>query len=500
MKRGLSRWEIAFAVLVVAAGFVLRLRLAATTYLNPDEALHALFSIGTWREVLRHSLMVTHPPLLILINHLIVPFSRAELAARMVPLLAGSAFPVVLALWVRRVAGTMTAGVVLLLLMLSPALIAISAVVRSYTLAFLFLSLSLLVFEEAIAAASAWKMALYTVLLYGAILSDYSMAWFAGAAGIYALMRLPGLPARVKTVWTMGQAVALAIYAVLFRLQVPKLRVTSGTQAVNGWLMGAFPHRQNAFIFPFYNTPKLFAFVMSSIFLGAALMALFAAGVYLLWMRETRIEPRRARALAVLLVVPFGLGLAGAYAHLFPYGRSRHDLVLGIFGVVGAAIVIETLPRRAALASLAAALLLSPLWIRRYETALYEIPRDRAAKELIPQCLEYMRSAIPPGAPVFTEIETLWILKYYAGDLAPANMPTPGFLEYRLDGRWRAVTSGYQYENLRDFKKALADFRREYRIAEQDPVWILDGGWGQSWIAPGEARPFAKAIQVVETR
>src|ERR1039458_4212463 len=96
MKRDFDRWAIIFVIAVVVAGLALRLRLALLTYLNPDEALHALLAFGTLRETIRNSIGVTHPPLLAVITHFVSRISRTELALRLVPLMAGCLFPLLL--------------------------------------------------------------------------------------------------------------------------------------------------------------------------------------------------------------------------------------------------------------------------------------------------------------------------------------------------------------------------------------------------------------------
>jgi hypothetical protein len=192
MKRDFERWEIVFGGVVFLAGLALRLRLALSTYLNSDEALQALLALGSWGDTLRNALTVTHPPLILAVAHVALLISRTEFALRLVPLLAGSLFPVLLFFWLRGVAGKIAAMTALFLLTLAPHLIALSAQLRSYTLALLMLSASLVVFEQAL-EKSRWRMmALYSVLLWLCILSDYSMAWFVGAAGVYGLLRLKG--------------------------------------------------------------------------------------------------------------------------------------------------------------------------------------------------------------------------------------------------------------------------------------------------------------------
>src|SRR5262245_37302851 len=136
MKRAFAWGEASFAAIVVVAGFYLRWRLASTTYLNPDEALHALLSFGlpddSWRRALAGSLTIVHPPLLIIVLHAVSKISRSEIALRMIPVLSGSLFPLVLFFWLRSVAGRIAAMTVLLVLTFSPHLISLSTQLRGY--------------------------------------------------------------------------------------------------------------------------------------------------------------------------------------------------------------------------------------------------------------------------------------------------------------------------------------------------------------------------------
>jgi hypothetical protein len=500
MKSDYDRWETTFMGVVFTAGLVLRLRLALLNYLNPDEALDALLAFGTWGDAFRNSLKVTHPPLLMVITHAVSLISRTELALRLVPVLAGSLFPLLLFAWLRRVAGMMAAMAALFLLTLAPHLITVSAQLRSYTLALLFLSASLVVLEEAL-ESNRWRaMAVYNVLLWLCILSDYSMAWFAGAAGLYALLGLRGSSARVKATWAAGQLAALALYGVLFTVQVRRYRGGGiEREAVSDWLRGAFPKPGEMLVFPFAGTLKQFAYLMASVPIGGLALVLFAAALLSLWVGRTSIERSKARALAVLLVAPFALAIVGAYAHQFPYGRTRHTLVIGLFAATGIAVFFQTLPRRTAMATLWGAVLLTPLWHWRAGQDPQDIGSDRNRKELILQCLDYMRAAIPPDAVIFTEHETLWMLAYYAGhNELPKGSGTRQFSETLLGGRWRVATMDYRYVTPDAYRGALAVFRRQYELGEPEPVWVLDGGWDVVSVPPDEGRPFTRAVRVFQ--
>ena len=499
MKRDFDRWAIIFVIAVVVAGLALRLRLALLTYLNPDEALHALLAFGTLRETIRNSIGVTHPPLLAVITHFVSRISRTELALRLVPLMAGCLFPLLLFVWLRRLAGSIAAMAVLFLLTLAPNTIILSAQLRSYTLALLFLSASLLVLEEALESGRWRMMALYSVLLWLCIVSDYSVAWFVGAAGVFVLLRFRGSSAPVKATWFAGQLAGLGLYGLLFRFQIRRYRGSNTErEAVTGWLRQAFPQAGHMLVFPFKNTLAQFDYLMPWAPLGGLAFVLFAAAVWLLWSGRAGIERSKARALAVLLVLPFLLGIAGAYAQQFPYGGSRHTIAMGLFGAIGIAIFVGTLPRPAALLLLWGMLLLSPLWLRMRD---YDgIAADRNQKLQILQCLDYMRAHIPPDTLVLAERDTFNVLAYYEGHDKLLEWPgeTRYFSEKLLGGRWRIATRDYSYSTEDQYAAALAAFRRQYGLGERDPVWVLDGGWSAVYGPPDEKLPFTRAVRVFQ--
>src|SRR6185503_12669571 len=127
----------------------------------------------------------------------------------------------------------------LLLLTFSPTLIGLSTEVRTYALAFLFVSASLAALQLALDNGSVLWMVWFHLCLYLAILTDYSIVWFVGAAGVYALLSLWSRPARneVRIAWAAGQAGALALYG--FLLATAALR--SRTVVSQDWLRSGFP-------------------------------------------------------------------------------------------------------------------------------------------------------------------------------------------------------------------------------------------------------------------
>ena len=78
--------------LLLAAALAVRVWRASGTYLNPDEALH--FSVAnqaTWWLTYTRSLILAHPPLLVLLLHAWRTVSSSEFMLRLPSILAGTA-------------------------------------------------------------------------------------------------------------------------------------------------------------------------------------------------------------------------------------------------------------------------------------------------------------------------------------------------------------------------------------------------------------------------
>ncbi len=405
--------------------------------------------------------------------HAVAQFSHRDLALRMLSVVTGSLFPVLIWAWVRRAVGPMAAFAALFLLTMSPNVTAISAQVRSYAPALFFLSLALLTLEFAFERDSWLLMALYSMFLWLCIFSDYSMAWFAGAVGAYALFRLRGSSGQTRLAWGAGQVVALGTYAYLFHTQVTPYRGSKDqADAVSGWLRMAFPVPGHFITFVRSNTVDQFSYLMGSEPMGKIALLAFAAGIILLWAGRFAIERNRARAIAVFLTVPFALGIVGAYAHMFPYGGSRHSMVLGVFGAIGIGILFESAPSILAVPLLFAILLPIPGW--RARVSAENITADRNQRSQYLECVAYLKSAIPPGTVIFTESETLETLVYYDGQTERPPWPVQQrFSDYPFSGKWRLAERDYQYLTFAEYREALAVFRRQYGFAPQDPVWVI---------------------------
>src|SRR5580658_3352779 len=193
---------------VLMIAFVVRLIPAVRLFLNPDEALHNLLASqsslsGAWAAALTNA----HPPLLILVLYCWRMLGQAEWWLRMPSVLAGTAACWLFYRWLKMVIDRSTAFLGLLLFSFAPSLILLSAEIRQYALLLFFIVACLYFSERAVQQNSAAMIALFSLSLYGALLTHYSSLIFAFIIGVYLLVRLFPYRDRLRlcAVWGAGQ-------------------------------------------------------------------------------------------------------------------------------------------------------------------------------------------------------------------------------------------------------------------------------------------------------
>ena len=342
-----TRSRSALLPLCLIGGFLVRLIPARLTFLNPDECLHYFLSHQpSLGATYRATLTTAHPPLLILLLHCWQLFGHSEIYLRLPFLVAGTAFAWVMYLWLKRVSDSSTALTGLVLLLFSPALITVSSEVRQYAPLLLFAAGSLYFLERAIEENSAAMMLLSAFALYLALLTHYSSLIFALTLGIYALARLrTAKTARVAAVWGIGQLGALGICGFLYKSHLAKLQHSALRQEIaDTWLRVSIYH-------PGQDHPVAFVVTQD----GPAVPILFQqrdhwqfwlcwfsspALRFSCWIADRVLTMRKPtpRQLALLLTLPFVITAAIAVAGLYPYGGTRHDVLLAAFAMSGVAL------------------------------------------------------------------------------------------------------------------------------------------------------------------
>lgn len=411
-------WHSWLAGLLLVAGAGARLWLAARSFLNPDEALH--YFVGAQPSLAQTytvSLTTAHPPLMFFLLHGWIKLGSSELFLRLPFVVAGVLFGWVLFLWVRRIAGPEAALLALAMAMLAPSLIALSAEVRQYALLLFFCAACLYALERGLQENSSSWIAVSAVGLWLALLTHYSALIFAAAAGVYGLVRLFGVKGSgvvTKYVWTAGQLVALGICAVLFVTQVSKLRQSGVPSDIAAtWLSQStfHPGRDHVLTFAVSKTVRLFRYFFSHGSIGVLMLVLFVVAVVALFAGKTR--SRSQRPVAVFLVIPFVIAVVIAVAGLYPYGGTRHDVVLALFAIPGIAIGMAELGEKMIGLPAKFAFLLGLLVVCNVfasPTPPFIRPQNQQ-RALMQGAVALLKSQ--PGSPILADYQGGLVLGYY---------------------------------------------------------------------------------------
>jgi 4-amino-4-deoxy-L-arabinose transferase-like glycosyltransferase len=491
-----------FYFLLVAGGLFLRLRLTWLTFLNPDEALHYFLAHqSSLRLAYEASLNTAHPPLMILFLHYWSLLGRSEFFLRIPFVIAGTLFCWVMFLWVRRVTSGTAACFALAMFLFVPSLISLSAEIRQYSFLLLFCACCLYWLERALekdAQNSFRWMTFSAAALYLALLTHYSAMIFAAAIGLYGLLCLirKKWPGRQTSAWILAQAGALIVCAFLYQSQISKLRQSGmPTEIAATWLRSSiFQPGQNHFVsFAWSNTLRLFRYFFSHGSVGVIGIGLFMfAIVVLLWPRKGEELRSRKHELAILLAFPFLITLALAIVGVFPYGGTRHDAVLAIFGITAIAIGLDRLPIAGAATSatlVKALFLTSALAICNFfssPSGPYIRPNSQR-RELMQQAMSYLHS-LPPRSVLFSDAQGSLSLNYYICDGKMELPLTPKVLLVKLRcGNYYVLTSMVTQAGFdrATFRELLADAWQE--APQQTSLYLFQSGWiddkEQDWLA-----------------
>jgi hypothetical protein len=483
-----TRSRSALLPLCLAGGLVVRLVPAGLTFLNPDEVLHYFLSHQpSLAATYKATLTTAHPPLLILLLHYWQALGHSELVLRLPSLLAGTAFAWVMYLWLKRVSDGSTAMTGLVLLLFSPALISVSSEVRQYALLLLFAAVSLYLLERAIDENSAAMMFFSALALYLALLTHYSSLIFALALGIYALARLrtQRTDARVIAAWAIDQAGALAICGFLYRSHLAKLQHSALRQEIaDTWLRLSIYHPGQSHVVAFVlkGTVRLFRYLFSNGTIGVIALLVFICGIALpmldLGPHPSDQKPT-SRQLALLLTLPFFITAAAAVAGIYPYGGTRHDVLLAAFAMPGVGLGLARLKipqqwQRLVIVGVALALgNLIP-----FPTPPFIKPRNQN-RRLMSEAMNTLRREAAPGSVLLTDYEGGLMLSYYLCSNRVVEIETTRAFLHSPCGGYRVVASSpdlWSYD-AQSLPEALREAQLEYKPGGMPNIWLFQAGW-----------------------
>jgi hypothetical protein len=489
-RHGLDAWLQShlnsIALLVIAAGLVIRVITVAAAYLNPDEALHYLLANQPSAALAyQASLTNAHPPFFFLLLYFLRFIGTSEFILRLPSVLAGTLLLWVTYKWLESAFNRTAALVGLLMLTFSPAIIAVSTEVRGYSVLLLCMASALYFLERAFKQKSLRAMALFTIVLYLAILTHYSALWFTLAAAAYALILILDrrLPGGLVKVWAASQAGVVSLYVFLYITHISKLRGGGMEQeAAGGWLQSSYfdPVKHDLFAFVFNGTVAFFHYVCANRIVGIGMLLAFVAGVVVLFTKDVRREERwdRLSHLAILLL-PFLLSWCAALARMYPYGGTRHSIFLTLFAIAGASLGLTKVVERKPWPGLFAvgfAMVVCNLYPTPPAQPVYSEHQSRA---LMSQALNHIHQSIPPGKLVFVDYQTSVLLGYYLGknQITRFDQPQKEFREFPYGG-YRIVSTRHWLFTVESFGVELKRLRSVYDLPPGEMVWIISAGWG----------------------
>ncbi len=473
--------------LVLLAAFLARLYEAYAYFLNPDEALHNLLaSQNSLSLAYRAALTNAHPPLLILVLYYWRSLGHSELMLRMPSVLAGTASCWLIYLWLKQITDRSTAFLGLLLFSFAPALIELSGEVRQYALLLFFMSACLYLSERAIRGNSVPAMILFSLSLCGALLTHYSSLIFAFTLGVYMLVRLYPYGERMRLVvaWAAGQAVGLTLTTYFIITHVARLRETGMAQGIaETWLRKSIFHAGENHVAPFVvaQTLRVFTYTLSHGVGGALTLLAFLVGVVSL-LRNNSISPQSRpapRELALLFGLPFVVNCGAALAGLYPYGATRHNAFLAIFGLGGACFGIARW--KPARAWITPAVVITCLAVCNLFPAPPPLIRASNHRRILMQeAVNSLQASVPAGSILFADYQSGLLLGYYVCGHGVVQVfpPYESFVQSDC-GAYTAITARPQewkfYSN--DFAEQLAKFAQASKLAPGTKVWLFDAGW-----------------------
>lgn len=486
------RPETLLPTLVLAAGLVARLLPASRLFLNPDEALHNLLasqsSLGqAWNAALTNA----HPPLLILLLYCWRMLGHSELWLRTPSILAGTAACWLIYAWLRRITDHSTAFIGLLLFSFAPSLILLSAEIRQYALLLFFEAACLYLAESALQENSPALMALFSLSLYGALLTHYSALIFAFATGVYLLVRLYPYRDRppLSATWAAGQIVGIAIAAYFLLTHIPRLKSTGVVRTdLESYLRKATYHsgERNPAVFLAAQTLRVFTYLLSHGLIGTLVLLAFLAGIVWLLRRQaanrqdqpSEDQPSQPapRQIALLIAVPLLVNWIASLAALYPLGATRHNAFLAPFAIAGACIGINWLPARNSLKCAALSLCLAVCNL--FPAPPAAIRSKDQSKALMASAIAHLQASAPAGSTILTDYESGLLLGYYLCGHSVVQVFPP------QQPMARAQCGPYSVEatSFRDWKFVANTFPAHFANAAKNlkpgtELWLFYSGW-----------------------
>ena len=490
------RFAMWFPAAILAVGFLARLYEAWAYFLDPDEALHALLSNqSSLGMAYKAAGTLAHPPLLILLLYYWHGLGHSGLMLRIPSVLAGTGCCWFAYLWLKEVTDKSTALLGLILAAFAPAMIALSAEVRQYALLLFFMSACLYLSERAVRRDSKPLMVLFSLSLYGALLSHYSSLFLAVTLGVYMLARLRPYRERrtLFVVWGSGQAGGIALSAFLVTNHLVRLR-QAGMMNVDfdTYLRRSIfrPGERNVFSFLTVQTLRLFTQLFSHGIVGSLMLLAFLGGIlWLLRKNKKKISCETGPTsceLVLLLLLGFVINCGAALAGQYPYGGTRHSASLFLFAVTGASIGLASW-RWFSGSGMRVAVTIALLLCNIFPAPPPPIRARNQKLSLMQDAVSAFRQSAAPGSVVIADYESGLLFGHYVCGHGVVQIFPPLRLFPRGDcGAYSVLATTPEHWKFYagDFPEQLAGMIEKYGLPRRSKIWFFNAGWIED-SAPG---------------
>jgi uncharacterized membrane protein len=470
---------------IIAGGFLVRVYVADRGFLNPDEVLH--YIILNQRSAFfayKVSLTNAHPPLIYLLVYYWRFLGRSELMLRFPSVLAGTALCWVAYKWIATVFGKAAGVIGLILIAFLPAMIALSAELRSYAVLLFCETTALYLLETAIQEKSARKMRLFSIFLCLAILSHYSALFFVLTVGIYALARIleSRIPRNVIVAWAGGQAGALAICGFLYATHVSKLKHYIAIWAISFDQGYTHTNREHLSTFARNRTMDIFSFMFENQYIARALLLLWIVAIAVLLLREfaPHRENVRFRHVGILLLLPFIAVFGAAVAGYYPYVGSRHTVFLAPFLIAALSFLLAVIGGRKIWAAIVIAALLAGASNTSGKQFEPYIANENQSRTLMLAAVNHLRQTTSPSDLIVADYQSALLLVYYL--CGPKVILPVGTFNLPAS---RVRCNGYSIASFQTWSMDAAFFLSHFeqmaqaqRLKPGDKVQVFEAGWG----------------------
>lgn len=444
------------ALLIMGAGLLVRLALAAVLQLNPDEVIRVLAADrSSLAEVLRYDLDNPHPPLLSILLFGWRLFGRSDFVLRLLPVVCSGATLWLVYRWLSNRFGESAGLGALLLLSFLPSMVVPGFEVRPYAVELLGIAGTLYVLDTGLNRQKPLLLFLAGLLQAVALASHYSALIFITAAGVYGLASLvrQRLPRKLSLFWLAGQVITLGTLVLLYSVHIRRL-IGGQRETIlrEEYLRNLYysPDRGSLLNFLASRTFDLFRYIAADPkgIVASLFLVLFLAGVLLLW------RLRRWRD-GLLLLLPFLVAMLLAALGRYPLGGTRHLVLLILFGVAGVAVTIAHFVSRRLM--LAGGTVVMPLWLLLGGWMImggYVKPLEFRASR-IRAAVREVKQRTPLRSILFSDLQTQLLLKrYLAGNRTLRARYPEGLFDYEIPG--------YRLVSIRDWRFVPDRFGRDF--------------------------------------